>query len=307
VELRHLRYFVVVAETLNYRRAAEQLRVAQPALSRQIKDLEHAVGARLLDRNTGGVRLTDAGSILLDEARDILERVAMAGAAAREAAGGRGGRLSIGNLGAMLASFLPAALSAFRARYPKVEVNLQEMSMSDQLAALKSGTIQVGFMVDKGSAIPADLERLPIAEERLAVALGSDHRLAGRPRVALAELVDEQLLFIGQSEQHDLHRQRIHAIFAARGIRHRPIRRVNSFESLVALVAGDHGLSIMLPTFVARSTDNIVFRRIKEDGDDLLLRLVAVWRRDGSSQLARNFVEVLPGLRGASARIARAG
>ena len=93
MELRHLRYFVVVAETLNYRRAAEQLRVAQPALSRQIKDLEHAVGARLLDRNTGGVRLTDAGSILLDEARDILERVAMAGAAARETAGGRGGRL----------------------------------------------------------------------------------------------------------------------------------------------------------------------------------------------------------------------
>lgn len=294
MELRHLRYFVAVAEALSFRRAAERLHVAQPALSKQIKDLEQAVGAQLLNRNTGGVMLTDAGAMLLDEARDILERVDMAAAGARDAAAGRGGRLTVGNLGALSASFLPAILAAFRAKYPLVEVNLHEMSLPDQLAALKAGTIHVGFTINPVATIPPELERTEILESRMAVAMGKDHPLAGRARVSLADLADEQFLCIGETERHDLHRQRMQAIFAQRGIKHRPLRRVNSFESLTALVAGNHGLSILLP--ILRNSENVVFRRIKEDGADLVLRLAAVRRKGGGSQLAANFVEVLRSL-----------
>jgi len=139
VELRHLRYFVAVAEALSYRSAAESLRVAQPALSKQIKDLEADVGVRLLDRDTGGGTLTDAGVVFLEEARDILERVEMAASAAREAAAGKGGRLTIGSVGPISVSLLPAALAAFRQKFPRVEINLHDFTMPHQFTALRRG------------------------------------------------------------------------------------------------------------------------------------------------------------------------
>jgi DNA-binding transcriptional LysR family regulator len=301
MELRHLRYFVAVAELLNYRRAAEQLRVAQPALSRQIKDLEEAVGARLLERNTGGVALTDAGTVFLDEARDLLERVEMAVAAAQEAEAGRGGRLIIGNLGALSASLLPAALSAFRTKFPHVDVNLHEMALPDQMAALRAGKIQLGFTIDHETAVPVDLEWSEVLRARVSIALGRDHPLARQSRVALADLVQEQLLCVGESPRHDLHLKRVERTFAMRGLRHRPIKRVNSFESLIALVAGDHGVTLLLPFASSATVENIVFRRIKEDADDLDVRLLAVWRKNSGSKLAKNFVEIMRSCRPRSA------
>lgn len=293
MELRHLRYFVAVAEALSYRRAAERLRVAQPALSKQIQDLEAFVGTRLLNRNTGGVSLTDAGAVLLEEARDILERVELAAAAAREAGAGEGGRLTIGSLGAVSASFLPASLAAFRERYPRVEINLHEATMPEQMAALRSGVIQLGFAIDQDGGIPSGLETIEVHVARLAVAMGRNHRLARRSTVALADLADEPFLCMGEAGRYELHRKLIDAVFAARGVEHRPLKRVNGFESLVALVAGGHGVSLLLP--FARPTRNreIVFRRVKEDGDDLLVRLMAVWQNRSGSQLARNFVDIL--------------
>lgn len=293
--MRHLRYFVAVAETLNYRRAAANLRVAQPSLSKQIKDLEAQVGARLLNRNTGGVSLTDAGAVLLEEARDILERVDMAAEAAREAEAGRGGRLIIGSLGAISASFLPASLSAFRARFPRVEVELHEAPMPEQISALDAGTIHLGFVFAQGVSIPAHFASVEVLVSRLAVAMGPDHRLAPRTSVSLAELADEPFFCVGENGQQDLHQRYVHAVFSTRGISHRPIKRVNGFESLVALVAGGHGVSLLLPFKLSRANDAIVFRRIRENGDDLTVRLFAVWRRSPGSQLAQNFVDVLRG------------
>src|SRR4051812_45154916 len=112
MELRHLRYFVAVAEELNYRKASERLRVAQPALSSQIKDLEFDVGVRLLDRDTGGVRLTDAGAAFLEEARLILAHAEQAVAVARGAAKGRGGRATVGFFAPIFMGVMPAPLKA---------------------------------------------------------------------------------------------------------------------------------------------------------------------------------------------------
>jgi len=183
VELRHLRYFVAVAEALNYRRAAERLNVTQPALSKQIKDMEAQLGARLLNRNTGGVTLTNAGTVLLEEAKDILERVEMAVVAIREAEAGRGGCLTIGSLGAISASFLPASLAAFRAKFPRVEVNLHESSMPDQISALSAGTIQLGFVIAQGVSIPSNFATVEVLVSRLAVAIGREHRFVRKPAV----------------------------------------------------------------------------------------------------------------------------
>jgi DNA-binding transcriptional LysR family regulator len=292
MEFRHLRYFVAVAETLNYRRAAAHLRVAQPALSKQIKSLEDEIGARLFNRNTGGVTLTDAGAVLLEEARDILERVEMAAVATREAEAGRGGRLAIGSLGTLSASFLPASLAVFRTRFPRVEIDLHEAAMPEQIDALKAGVIQLGFATAELVSIPPEFESTEVLVSRFAVGMSREHRLARKSSVSLAESADEPFLCIGGST-HDLHQKIMEAIFASRKIRHRPFKRVNGFESLVALIAGGHGLSMLLAFPVSRGHDEIVFRPIKEDGEDLIVRLLAVWRKSGRSQLARNFVDVL--------------
>ncbi len=280
MELRHLRYFTTVADTLNFRQAADRLRVAQPALSKQIKDLEQHVGARLFNRNTGGVSLTDAGAVLRDEALDILERAEMAVNAAREAQDGRRGRLRIGSIGAMSATFLPLALSTYRDRYPKVEVSLEETSLQDQIPALKAGSIQVGFTIDP-----------EVLKSTMAIAMGQSHPLAKTTTPALSDLSDEQFYYLGQTERHDVHRRRIEAVFASLGIRHRPIKRISSIEALFTLVAANHGLSMVLP--LPNNPTNIVYHPVNGRKEDLEVRLFAIWAKDTRSQLAKNFIDTL--------------
>lgn len=294
MELRHLRYYVAVSEAQSFRKAAERLRVAQPALSKQIKDLEREIGARLFERTSQGVTLTDAGGVFLDEARDILERADMALAAAREAGTGASGKLVIGSMGPITASFLPAFLSSFRARYPKVDVNLRDLSQQDQLAALKAGTIQVGFHLhSSGIAVPPSFDSLVVLKSRVAIAMCYQHRLAQNKGVWLRDLVDEQFLCAEGPGRFDLHRQRTLAILANHGVAHRAVKLVGSFDSLIALVAGNHGVALLLPTRAASSMQRIVFQHIREEGEDLHALMSVLWRKGPGSPLARNFVELL--------------
>ena len=293
MELRHLKYFVAVAEALNYRRAADELRVAQPALSKQIKDLEQEIGARLLDRSTSGVALTDAGVLFLDEAREILRRSREAMVLAREAEAGRRGRLTVGGLGAFSSGFLPTALAAFRRTYPEVDVMVHEIGLPDQVNALRSGALQVAFTIESDPSLLEEFERTRILESTVGVLMSDQHPLAKRQKISLGELSEDQFFSIGETERHEMHRQRIHRLFSARGFKHRPIKRVNSFESLLALVAGGHGVSFMLPIIGARSVEDVVYRRIKEEGPDLHIELLAVWRKSAGNSLARNFVDTL--------------
>lgn len=294
MELRHLRYFVAVAETLNYRKAAEGLRIAQPALSKQIMDLEQSIGARLLDRSTAGVALTDAGTIFLEEARDILERVDMACTAARDAGAGLSGRLVIANLGSAIASFLPPALSSFRTRYPLVDVNIRDLSLPDQMSALKAGIIQVGFAINgSGLDTPSGIESEELITTRLTIACCYQHRFAQKAEVSLSDLMEESILCAEGPNRMDLHRQRTLRVLSNRGIVHRPIKLVSSWEALVTLVAGNHGVAILIPSKAAQSTGRVLFKPIKEAGNDLIVTISVLWRKGSSSQLARNFVDVL--------------
>jgi DNA-binding transcriptional LysR family regulator len=141
-----------------------------------------------------------------------------------------------------------------------------------------------------------------VLASRIAVAVACEHRLAARPSISLMELSTESVVGVSDGGRAG-HQQWMEGIFAARGIRHRPIKAVNGLESLMALVAGGHGVSILLPYMRARGDNTIVYRRIKESGDDLLVHLMAVWRKGGGSQLARNFVEVLSACRVKQGRI----
>ncbi|MCC5024427.1 MAG: LysR family transcriptional regulator [Candidatus Synoicihabitans palmerolidicus] len=293
MELRHLRYYVAVAEELNYRRAAERMRMEQPALSKQIKDLEFDVGARLLNRNTAGVELTDAGRLFLDEARDILERVEDAVGAVREVASGKRGHLTLANVDAISAGFMPVALSAYHLRYPEVEVDVQELILPEQMAAVERGRIHLGFVLIPGKEIPEHLSQLRVFESEFRVAIGKRHRLARRKRISLHELTDERLLCI-ETGGHDMHRRLVREGFAASGVTPGRFKKLDSLESLQAMIEGDQGVSFLAPMPQGRRrSEGIVYRPLKETGDDLKCEMHAVWRKEALSQLALNFVEVL--------------
>jgi DNA-binding transcriptional LysR family regulator len=292
MELRHLRYFEAVATDLSFRQAAERLHVAQPALSRQIKDLEYELRVRLLDRNTTRVRLTEAGRVFLEEARGILAHAERATEMAREAAAGRRGRLVVGNVGPITASFMPACLTEFRARYPEAAVTLMEIEPAEQIARVDAGTIQVGFTVEKPPVLPRLLSHRRILRSAMCAVVGSGHRLAGAPRVSLEELGREKLLcYAGQRVQ--THADLVRGIFAAHRIKCRPITVVAGFESLLAMIAGGQGVSLMPEHIIVSATDRIAIVPLQETGEDLVFEVTAVWRDDDSSPLAQKFVQLL--------------
>lgn len=292
MELRHLRYFVAVAESLNFRKAAERLRVAQPGLSRQIKDLEHTIGAKLLERDTAGTKLTEAGIIFLEEARDILERVEMAADLTRDAAAGRRGRLNIAGMGSLSVDILSETLSAFRTLYPQVEVTLHDTNFHNLLTDLENRTIHLGFTFDRELKLPSEFESVEVWNSKARVALSKNHHLCEKDQVSLRELENEEMLCVGDPYRDDGHRKRTMEIFSTRRIYHRPIKRIGSLDSLVALIAGNYGVSVLFPN-LSYDSRHIILRPVEEEGDDLLIKLLAVLRKNTYARHAENFVKLL--------------
>jgi len=294
MELRHLRYFVAVAEELNFRRASERLRVAQPALSSQIKDLEFEVGARLLDRDTGGVRLTDAGSAFLEEARLIVAHAQRAITVAREAAKGRRGRLTVGYFAPIFMGLMPESLKAYREKFPEVDVVLVELPIVDQIAALESGAIQIAFTVAGSTAIPPNVKSVPVAHSTIRVVMRREHRLARARQVALTDLAGEHLLCFspakGLSSVQGAIMQRV---FASRGLKLKPPRQIDGVEAFRATLESGLGVSLIAESGSLSQSDYLVLRPLKETGPDLELELLALWRADQDSQLVDNFIAVM--------------
>jgi len=184
MELRHLKYFVVLAKELNFRRAAEILRVASPSLSKQIKDLEHELEARLFDRNTKTVKLTSAGVVFLEQAETVLAKANEAVAAVRGAVGGHSGKLSLGMFGPVSGEFLPATLSRFAHAYPQIEVSLKDIGLDEQIAQLENKQIQIAFTVNQaGDPEIPHLEQWTALEREPIVLLSKFHPLARKKSI----------------------------------------------------------------------------------------------------------------------------
>src|SRR5262245_39648391 len=192
-ELRHLRYFIAVAEELNFSRAANRLRMAQPPLSLAIRQLEQEIGASLFHRTSREVRLTEAGTALLAGARRTLSEADAAVSAARRAAAGEGGRLRIGHNWSSHFETLPALGRAFAVAHPDVELLTEEMRPNRMPPALRSGTIDVALALYPD--VVGELSYLPVRRERIVAVLSSSHPLAHEEAIALGALADEFLLF----------------------------------------------------------------------------------------------------------------
>jgi DNA-binding transcriptional LysR family regulator len=189
IELRHLRYFLAVAGTLHFSKAAERLGIAQPPLSQQIKRLEQLLGHRLFDRSTRGVKLTLAGQLLAERARGTIERIQDDLAQVRRLGRGEEGTLTVGFSGSVMFTALPDAIGNYRRKYPKVELRLRELSTAAQIASLLDGTLDLAFLRDGDPSPGVDIRTL--LEERFVAVLPQSHVLARRRSLRLRDLSKE--------------------------------------------------------------------------------------------------------------------
>ncbi len=296
MELRHLRYFVAVAEELSVRRAAERLHLAQPSLSRQIRDLEEEIGTRLFERDHHHVQLTPAGEVLLAEARVALSGVETVLQATRDAGRGLRGTLRIGNIGALSTTFLPGSLAALRERFPTVGIEVVELGLDEQVAALVAGTIDLGFQARaRGTRVDARFAVRAASACDLMVIVPEKHRLAARPTVALAELSEEPLLDLEPRPGAGYDRW-VQALCEAAGKFvprfHRPV--VDNTLAVYALVAAGEGVAI-LPESVIRNANLGMGWVARPLGPPRLrFEVVAAWNPARPCPLRERYIAFLP-------------
>jgi LysR family hca operon transcriptional activator len=245
MELRHLRYFVAVAEEGSVTLAAERrLHTAQPSLSRQMRDLEREVGAQLLVRSVHGIELTAAGRAFLDHARLALAQVEAAGDAARRAAQPEQRTLALGFLSGCEPEWLPAVMHVLREELPKLEVAISSKHSPQLAEGLVTGKLDAAFM--RREACHPDLVYKVLITEPLMVVLPSDHRLASHDAIQPLDFAGET--FIGMADQAPVLRSLIEDYFGRSGIDLHPAHRVEYLSMAISLVASTRGLAL-LPDF----------------------------------------------------------
>ncbi|NYI79104.1 LysR family transcriptional regulator [Nocardioides panzhihuensis] len=261
MELRHLRYFVAVAEERHFGRAAARLHMAQPPLSQQIRQLEAELGLTLLTRTTRRVDLTPAGAAYLERTREILGAVDAAAHEAASIASGRRGRLLIGCVGSATYSLLPALARTLRAELPEVEFGFRgEMLSPDQAAALTDGTLDLGLLrpLPTGNSGGPGLSITHLRQESLLVAMPKDHRFAGRRRVRIADLDGEGLVIHAGSGRSAMNAT-IQGLFDSARIRTHIAHEVAETSTLVTFVAAGLGVAIVPEPTAALAVPGVVY------------------------------------------------
>jgi DNA-binding transcriptional LysR family regulator len=286
IELRHLRYFLAVAETLHFSQAAELLGIAQPPLSQQIKRLEQLLGHRLFDRTTRGVKLTLAGQLLAERARGTIEKVQDDLAQVRRLGRGEEGTLTVGFAGSVMFTELPAAIQSYRRRYPKVELRLRELSTSAQISALLTGTIDLAFLRD-GDATEG-IEISTLFEERYVAVLPESHALARKRSLRVRDLEKEPFILFAR-RMGPLAFDRTVACCERNGFRPNIVQDAPQWPTLVRLVAAGLGVSLA-PACVANvAIPGAVYREVRA----ACRTTVDLGIKTGATiKLAGNFVEI---------------
>ncbi len=243
MELRHLRYFIAVAEAENVSRAALKLHVSQPALSRQIRDLEEELGFLLLERSAKSVRLTEAGHAFLTEARAALQRVEEGVKAARAVATGASGELHVGYAPSLTARILPPTLRAFQTELPRMRVKLHDLSTEEMLARLREGKLQIALLVRPTRAMLRGLRFEELLRDSLRLAVPPNHRLAQQRSVTLAEAAREPLVAYSRAEYPEYH-EYLADLFAGSKGKPRIAEEHDSVSSLIAAIEAGCGVAL---------------------------------------------------------------
>jgi DNA-binding transcriptional LysR family regulator len=287
VELRHLRYFIAVAEELNFSRAAERLHMAQPPLSAAIRQLERELGVDLFTRTTREVTLTDAGRVFLEGARRTLEEADRAAEDAKRAGAGELGRLRLAYSWSTRFETLPALGRTFRAGHPGVELLAQEMWNARMAPAFRSGSIDLALSLCP--EIAAELDLAPIRKERLVALLPEAHPLSGEEAISLSSLADEEFVLFPRDIAPRLHDTFV-AIYRRAGFE--PRLRSESFHTGwdLGVLADIPAIAIAPQTVASGLPEGIVAVALSEPTDSLETCLV--WRSDERSPAVAAFVGV---------------
>ena len=282
MELRHLRYFIAVAEELHFTRAAQRLHLGQPPLSAQIQALEREVGAQLLERTKRSVRLTDAGKLFLEDARRILALSEQAGENARRADRGEIGQLRVGFTSSMpFSEILPRVVNLYRRRYPQVNLSLQEMATMRQIEAIANRVLDIGFIRTPEFEVDAGVQLTTLRHDPLVLVLPTTHRLARRKTVAIADLKDEPFVIYSRDVGTGLH-TRLMNLCRSEGFELTIAQEAREASTIIGLVAAGCGISVLPESFQCIKMSGVGYRLITDEEATTALMLA---RRKGENSI----------------------
>jgi DNA-binding transcriptional LysR family regulator len=288
MELRHLRYFIAVAEELHFGRAAERLFIAQPPLSQQIQQLERELGFLLFNRTQRRVELTAAGQLFLDEARELLTGLEKAVSASRRVARGEVGWLGIGFVGTATYEFLPAVLSEFRTQYPEVELVLRELVTAKQVQALRDRRIHVGL------ARPGVVEEGIVSEslyrEPLVAALPERHPLSQRDRLTLEALASEPFILFPRHPKPS-YADFLVGICEQAGFTPHVVQETAEIHTAISLVAAGLGVTLVPASVQSAHREGIAYRNFEEPEPST--ELTAIHRTGETSPIVSAFLDTV--------------
>jgi len=259
MELRHLRYFLAVAEALNFTKAAALLRVAQPALSRRVQDLEDEIGVDLLTRSPRGVVLTAEGKVFLDKTRHILKLADESVEQVRALARGEEGELHMGYAPAPTVEILPPALAAFQKAFPRVRVLLHDFSEQELIEGLRNGRLELALMPRGAGPQSIGLEFETLRSYPICVAVAPTHRFARLKTITLEMVATEAMIGFNRKDYPEYY-VGLDRIFEPLGIKPRIVVECDSSSSLITEIETGRGVAIASPVLRHASGKRLLYR-----------------------------------------------
>jgi len=290
MELRHLRYFLAIAEELNFTRAAEKLHIAQPALSRQIRDLEHEIGTRLFERGGTKTALTPAGQAFVEGARNTLAAAAAAVSAARDASAASLGTFRVGYMHPHFDELIPQAIADFRLRYPKIKVVPLELNPLRQAEALVNDEIDLGLL-----GLATEAERRGLMHEPFtpaisyAAVLPKGHRLLKKKEVDLQDLEGESIIpispktFPGATE-------RVAKQLRDAGVNYTLLPAAETSTSILGQVASGIGIAVIPVNLRSTAPKSLTFKPLNIG---TVIQYEAAWKAERFSPVLADFLQIL--------------
>lgn len=290
MDLRQLRYFVVLADELHFRRAAERLNITQAPLSVAIQNLEREVGGQLFHRTQRRVSLTDVGIVFHNHALAVLGRLEGGLADIREMVSGHSGHLRIGFTGAStLLPFFAQMICEFRTRYPKVQVSLLDMSSTGQLAALERRDIDVGIIRSHGVHARSDLSLIKLMRDPLVVAMRDDSALAHGATLTIEDLRDQPMIFYPAKSGIGLY-EHVFRLCAQYGFAPNVVQEAQEPATIIGLAASGLGVAVVPSELQCISVEHLIFRPLADE--EAMTDLLLATRAGDGNQIVARFMHI---------------
>jgi DNA-binding transcriptional LysR family regulator len=284
--IRHLWLFLAVAEEQNFGRAAKRLGMSQPPLSEQIQVLEQALKVKLFDRSRRGAKLTPVGAAILPAVRKFADQLERLELAVEEAVAGQSGMLTIGAISTAMFDVLPGLIEQLKSDYPHLTVSVREIDSVEAVPALEAGDIDLAFARLDGD-LGASIKSLPLTQDRLVVALPSDHPLAARTRISLSSLATEPLVMFSRKVS-PVYFDNLIATCRASGFSPRVLHEVRSVASQIAFVSCGQGIALVPASLKKLAPDNVVFRALIQKLN--VVTTAVAWNADRPNTLVEELV-----------------